>query len=340
MTTTLSIPVSVLDIAMIERGKSSSEALRATVDLSRRAEALGYHRFWVAEHHRTAASASSAPAVLIAQIAATTERMRVGSGGVMLTNHAPLAVAEEFAVLRALHPGRVDAGVGRGPGTYDAEVVRALRRGAPPPGAEEYPRSVTELLDFMAQDGTEGIWLLSSSGEGARLAARLGLPMVAAHHIRPDKTAEVVEHYRRGFRPSRWLEHPYVMVSVTTVCADTDEQAELLARPAFRFFAEVVSGRGKDEPFSSVSEMAARDLTEEEQATANLLTRFQAIGGPVRVAERLADIATTFGADELMVSTPVFDLDDRIRSIELVARQLAGDHTGSLAVARSEAPRS
>lgn len=328
----ISLPLSVLDIAMIEQGRSSTEALRATVGLAAQVEAWGYRRFWVAEHHRSRSSASSVPAVLIAQIAATTKRIHVGSGGVMLTNHSPLAVAEEFSMLRALHPGRIDVGVGRGSGTRDPDVIRALRRGAPPADGDEYGRSVKELVDLMAGGPADmspdgGPWLLSSSGAGATLAAALGLPLVVAHHIRPDQTSESVRLYRRNFKASRRLDHPYVMVSVTAVCADTVDRAELLARPAIRYFAASVLGGGDMESFATVAEMAARGLTEAEHGTADLLVRTQAIGDADRVVKQLVDLAATTGADELMLMTPVYEPADRARSFELVMRSAVREHT-------------
>jgi luciferase family oxidoreductase group 1 len=317
----LSLPLSVLDISMIEQGRSNADALRATVELARRAEMLGYRRFWVAEHHNSPASASPAPAILVAQIAATTSRISVGSGGVMLTNHAPLAVAEQFAVLHALHPGRIDLGVGRGAGTFDTNVVMALRRGAPAADAEDYARSVEEMLDFVrpsdaTSDDSAGVWLLASSGKGARLAGQLGLPLVVAHHSRPDDTYESVERYRENFRPSRWLNQPYVMVSILTICANSQEQADVLARPAFRFFAEIAAGRAHG-GFASVAEMAVGDLTEEELTAAGRLRRTQAIGDPDAVTTRLAEIADATAADELMLMTPVWDIGDRLRSLGL-----------------------
>jgi luciferase family oxidoreductase group 1 len=315
MTMSAGDSLSVLDIAMVEHGRSHRDALTATVELACRVEKLGYRRFWVAEHHGSHASASPAPAVLVAEIAARTSRMSVGSGGVLLTNHAPLTVAEQFATLEALHPGRIDLGIGRGAGTRDPALIGALRRGAPPADGEEYPRSVRELLDFA--DGP-GVWLLSSSGAGARLAAELGLPLAVAHHIRPDRTAESVALYRSGFRPSRRLARPYLMVAVTTICADTDEQAELLARPAAKYFADAVSGGQDPAAFRSPPEMAARDLTEAELAAARLLRETQAIGDPTRTLRQLADIAKATEADELMLMTPVFDIDDRTHSFELV----------------------
>lgn len=311
------LSLSALDIAMIEDGRSSRDALTATIELARRVDELGYRRFWVAEHHGSASSASPAPAVLVAEIAAVTSRVSVGSGGVMLTNHAPLAVAEHFATLDALHPGRIDLGVGRGSGTRDVELIGALRRGAPPADLAEYIGSVGELLEFVAAGGPR-VWLLSSSGEGARLAARLGLPLVVAHHIRPDLTEQTVAGYRTGFQPSPRLDRPYVMVAVTAICADTGERAEFLARPAFKYFADVVTGGQDPAAFRTPLEMAARDLTDAEHAAADRLVRTQAIGDVDRTLRRLAELADSTMADELMLMTPVFDIEDRARSFELV----------------------
>lgn len=320
----LPCPLSVLDIAMIEHGRSNRDALVATLELARRVEELGYRRFWVAEHHGSPSSATPAPAVLVAEIAARTSRLSVGSGGVMLTNHAPLAVAEQFATLDALHPGRIDLGVGRGSGTKDAVLISALRRGAPPPDGADYARAVGELLGF-ANGGGPGVWLLSSSGEGARLAAELGLPLVVAHHIRPDATEESVARYRREFRPSARLDRPYLMVAVTAICADTDEQAEFLARPAVKYFADVVTGGQDPAAFRTPREMAGRDLTDAELAVARRLVATQAIGDVGRTIRRLTEIADATAADELMLMTPVFDVGDRVRSFELV---IAGGNRG------------
>jgi luciferase family oxidoreductase group 1 len=325
----------VLDTAMVEHGRSYRDALTATVELARRVEELGYRRFWVAEHHGSRSSASPAPAVLVAEIAARTSRMSVGSGGVMLTNHAPLAVAEQFATLDALHPGRIDLGVGRGSGTKDAVLVSALRRGAPPADSEEYARSVGELLDF-ADVGGPGVWLLSSSGQGARLAAKWGLPLVVAHHIRPDRTKESVALYRSGFRPSRTLDRPYLMVALTAICADTNERAEFLSRPAVKYFADVVSGGQDPAAFHTPLEMAGRDLTDTELATADRLVRTQAIGDASRTLRRLVDIADATAADELMLMTPVFDIGDRVRSFELVM-SAAAPHVGTSCHGRPDA---
>lgn len=311
------VPLSILDISMIERGRSHRDALTATVRLASRAEELGYRRFWVAEHHGSLSSASPAPAVLVAEIAARTSRISVGSGGVMLTNHAPLAVAEQFATLDALHPGRIDLGVGRGSGTRDAALISALRRGMGPADPEDYVRSVRELLVYVDL-GHPDVWLLSSSGEGARLAARLGLPLVVAHHIRPDRTEESIALYRGEFQPSSRLGRPSVTVALTTICADTNERAEFLARPAFKYFADVVSGGQDPTGFLSPPEMAGRVLTDAERDTSDRRLRAQAIGDVDLVQRRLADLADTTMADELMLMTPVFDIDDRIRSLELV----------------------
>ena len=238
-------PLSVLDLAPVVSGSTPAEALRSSIGIAEHVESLGYRRFWVAEHHNFPGVASSSPAVLLAHAAAATSTIRIGSGGVMLPNHAPLAVAEQFGMLEALHPGRVDLGLGRAPGT-DHLTAGALRRAARGSSAEDFPSQIGELFAYF--DGTfpEGhpyaaitpvpargyrpaVWLLGSSRYGAVLAGTLGLPYCFAHHFSPAETDAAVEAYRSGFRPSAQLEEPYLMVAVAVLCAPSDEEASYLA---------------------------------------------------------------------------------------------------------------
>jgi luciferase family oxidoreductase group 1 len=327
------LPLSVLDLSPVASGTTSGQALRHTTELARRTEELGYQRFWVAEHHNMPAIASSAPAVLIAHLAAATSTIRVGSGGVMLPNHAPLVVAEQFGTLEALHPGRIDLGIGRAPGT-DQLTALALRRTMEGLSAEQFPQ---ELLDLIALFGggdaparitaTPGrgdmpaIWLLGSSGYSAQLAGLLGLPFSFAHHFSSANTLPALALYRENFRPSRWLERPYAMVAVNTVCADTDERAEWLAGPAALSFLRLRTGM--PQPLSTPEEAAAYPYTPAEREMAWGRFESQAVGSPDTVRARLAGLLERTGADELMLTTMVYDIADRIRSFELVTEKVA-----------------
>jgi len=325
--------LSVLDLATVTDDSSPAEALRNSVDLAQRAEALGYRRHWVAEHHNMPGIASSAPAVLAATLAAETDTIRVGSGGVMLPNHPPLVVAEQFGMLEALHPGRIDLGIGRAPGT-DQFTAAALRRSADPLSDEDFPRQLAELIAFFTGEFPEGhpynaitavpgrgdmpkLWLLGSSGFSAQVAGILGLPFAFAHHFSAHNTEPALELYRRSFEPSRYLDEPYAMVAVAVICAEDDERAKYLAGPARLSMARLRTGRPSR--LSSPEEAAAHDYSAAEQSVAKSIGGGQAIGGPETVKARLDDLGTRTQADELMLTTMVFDHADRIRSYELVA---------------------
>ena len=329
----IDVPLSVLDLAPVAAGASAGEALRHTTELARRTDELGYHRFWVAEHHNMPAIASSAPAVLIAHLAAHTNRIRLGSGGVMLPNHAPLVVAEQFGTLDALHPGRIDLGIGRAPGT-DQVTALALRRTMEGLSAEKFPQELAALMDFFDEDRSGRImaspgrgqrptvWLLGSSGFSAQLAGALGLPFSFAHHFSGQHTLPALTLYRQSFRPSRWVERPYAMVAVNAVCAETDERAEWLAGPAGLSFLRLRSGR--PEPLASPEEAAAYPYTDLEREFVAQRREGQATGSPETVARQLGDLLARTGADELMLTTMVYDIDDRVRSFELIAERVAG----------------
>ncbi|MEU4715762.1 LLM class flavin-dependent oxidoreductase [Micromonospora purpureochromogenes] len=328
--------MSVLDLAPVARGASAGEALRATTELARRTEELGYRRFWVAEHHNMPAIASSAPAVLLAHLAAHTSTIRLGSGGVMLPNHAPLVVAEQFGTLEALHPGRIDLGIGRAPGT-DQVTALALRRTMEGLSAEGFPRELADLMNYFSGDepgqitATPGlgqspaVWLLGSSGFSAQLAGLLGLPFSFAHHFSAQNTLPALQLYRQNFRPSRWLEQPYAMVAVNVVCAETDERAEWLAGPSALSFLKLRTGR--PEPLATPEEAAAYPYNEFEREFVRQRRDGQAMGSPETVRRQLGDLLARTGADELMVTTMVYDVADRVRSFELVADEVAGGLT-------------
>ena len=320
-------------------GTTSGQALRQTTELARRTEELGYRRFWVAEHHNMPAIASSAPAVLIAHLAAATSRIRVGSGGVMLPNHAPLVVAEQFGTLEALHPGRIDLGIGRAPGT-DQLTALALRRTMEGLSAEAFPEELAALIGlFTGADpaaritATPGrgdmpaIWLLGSSGFSAQLAGLLGLPFSFAHHFSSANTVPALALYRQSFRPSRWLDRPQAMVAVSVICADTDERARWLSGPAALSFLQLRAGR--PQPLASPAEAAAYPYSERERAFAAERLAGQALGSPDTVSRQLAQLVERTGADELMLTTMVYDISDRIRSFELVAEKVAGGSLGA-----------
>jgi luciferase family oxidoreductase group 1 len=329
----IDVPLSVLDLAPVAAGTTAGQALRHTTELARRTEELGYHRFWVAEHHNMPAIASSAPAVLIAHLAAATTRIRVGSGGVMLPNHAPLVVAEQFGTLEALHPGRIDLGVGRAPGT-DQVTALALRRTMEGLSAEGFPQELADLENYFTGEragrilATPGrgdrpaIWLLGSSGFSAQLAGRLGLPFSFAHHFSAANTLPALALYRQNFRPSRWLDKPYAMVAVNAVCADTDERAEWLSGPAVLSFLRLRSGR--PQPLATPEEAAAYPYTEAERQFALDRRTGQAMGAPETVRRQLTELLARTDADELMLTTLVYDIADRVRSYELIAEKVAG----------------
>ena len=327
------VPLSVLDLSPVAAGTTAGQALRQTTELARRTEELGYRRFWVAEHHNMPAIASSAPAVLIAHLAAATSTIRVGSGGVMLPNHAPLVVAEQFGTLEALHPGRIDLGIGRAPGT-DQLTALALRRTMEGLSAENFPQELLDLIQlFTGGDGPAritampgrgdmpAIWLLGSSGYSAQLAGLLGLPFSFAHHFSSANTVPALALYRENFRPSQRLERPYAMVAVNVICADTDERAEWLAGPAALSFLRLRTGM--PQPMASPEEAAAYPYTPAEREIAWGRFAGQAMGSPDTVRAQLAALLERTGADELMLTTMVYDITDRIRSFELVTEKVA-----------------
>ncbi|RKR86837.1 luciferase family oxidoreductase group 1 [Micromonospora pisi] len=327
-------PLSVLELATVEEGRGAGESLTAVVSMARRAAELGFRRVWVAEHHRYRSVGSVAPPVLAAHLAATTAGIRVGSGGVLLPHHAPLTVAEQFTTLAALHPGRIDLGVARGPGTSDPDTIRALRRGADPATEAEYRADLVELLDHLAEvtggrvlPGAADVptpWLLASSVAGAELAAELGLPIAFAHHIRPGNAVEALARYRDRFRPSRWRDSPYVLVSVETICAASDAEAVALGRPAKLAMAGALQGRGGEAMLLPPALAEAETLLAELEERLGQMSATQAHGSPETVYRRLAAVAAQTGADELMLSTPVYHPQTRVRSLELVAATAAG----------------
>ena len=323
---------SVLDLSPIVDGGDARRALLETTQLAKAAERMGYTRFWLAEHHNMPGIASAATAVALAHVAAATETIRVGSGGVMLPNHAPMVIAEQFGTLEALHPGRIDLGLGRAPGT-DGETARALRRYFE--AADQFPRDVLELQAFLA-DPVEGqrvtawpgagskvpVWLLGSSLFSAELAAQLGLPFAFASHFAPELLLPALRTYREGFRPSKQRERPYAMAAFNVFAADTEAEAARLSTSMQQAFAAVVTGKpGRLKP--PVDDIAAVLDARQIAAVESRLT-YAAIGGRDVVRAKLEEFIALTGVDEVMVTGMIHDLEPRIRSLEITAEAAVG----------------
>ena len=323
------IPLSVLDTALVSSEKPASEALSHTVTVARQAERLGFGRFWVAEHHGSPAFASVAPAVLVAWLAAETASIRVGSGGVMLPNHLPFIVAEQFGSIGAFSGSRIDLGIGKGTGAANSTVADILRRGAPSPSDEAYASEVRQLLGYFTPGGSSSagapmpesyppqVWLLASGESSATLAAELGLPMAVAHHIRPSRTGSALDVYRRQFKPSRWLDRPYVMVSVTVIYAETDERAEELARPYEVLIAEGLTGQKS--PLFTTDRAARYTFTPRERQLIATLRNGGVRGNARQIQRGLAALMGRFAPDELIVTVPVYEIQDRLQALEVIA---------------------
>jgi luciferase family oxidoreductase group 1 len=322
---------SVLDLSPVVEGGDVRRALLETTAFAQAADRLGFKRFWVAEHHNMPGIASAATALVIGQIAGATDIIRVGSGGVMLPNHAPLVIAEQFGTLEALYPGRIDLGLGRAPGT-DGETARALRRYFE--AADQFPRDVMELQAFLA-DPVAGqrvtawpgagskvpIWLLGSSLFSAELAAHLGLPYAFASHFAPELLLQALQTYRAGFRPSATLDAPYAMAVMNVFAAETNAEAERLSTSMQQAFAAVVSGTpGRLKP--PVDDIDSV-LDARQRAAVRSRLQYAAIGGRDTVRDGLAAFIALTGVDEVMVTGMVHDLDARIRSLEITAEAIS-----------------
>lgn len=316
------IPLSVLDLAPVSSGRTSAQALQESVRLAQHAEQLGYERFWVAEHHGMPGIASSAPAVLIAALAARTERIRVGSGGVMLPNHPPLTVAEQFGTLAGLYPGRIDLGIGRAPGT-DPRTAQLLRRGDVDdiPGEIQLVRAffdgpVEGITAVPAEGNAPEVWLLGSSGYSAQLAGLLGLPFAFAHHFSSEHTLPALDLYRSTFRPGV-LAEPHAMICASVLVSDSYERARELSLPAALSFVKLRQGRPGVLP--SPEESAAYAWTAQERAFAEQRLDNAVFGAPADVEQQLKELLAHTQVDELMVITQAYALEDRLRSYELLA---------------------
>lgn len=332
---TAPVPVSVLDLAGVGVGQAPSQALAASTSLAQHADRHGFHRYWVAEHHGMPAVASAAPPVLLAHLAAHTSRIRLGSGGVMLPNHAPLVVAEQFGTLGALHPGRIDLGLGRAPGT-DQLTTFALRRRSDP--GDDFPDRLAELRHFLRSDFPEGhpfaairatpmgdlpVWLLGSSDYSARLAGRLGLPFAFAHHFAGagGNTGIALDVYRDAFRASDVLDRPWSLIGVNTLAADTEDEARFQARSGALSMVLLRSGRLQQMP--TPQQAAEYPYSPAEADLVEAMSSTDVVGTADQVAAGLRDLVERFGVDELMISTRAHGLPARLRSQELIA-----DHWG------------
>lgn len=322
------VPLSILDLAPITRGSDAGEALRRSLNLAQHAERWGYARFWMAEHHNMPGVASAATAVALGFVAQGTQRIRVGAGGIMLPNHSPLVVAEQFGTLAALYPGRIDLGLGRAPGA-DMATIRALRRHQN--AADDFPESVVELMRYLAPDsGGQSVravpgagsrvplWLLGSSLYSAQLAARLGVPFAFASHFAPDLLHEALEIYRERFRPSAEHEKPVAMACINVYAADTDAEARRLFTSLEQAFLALRTGRpGELPPPLDDAERAAFDPL--ASAALEQLFRYSVVGGPATVRDGIAAFVRDTGLDELMTTAMIYDHDAQLRSFEILA---------------------
>ena len=322
-------PISVLDLAPITEGADAARSFRNSAELARHAEELGYKRFWMAEHHSMPGIASAATAVALAYVGSQTSTIRIGAGGIMLPNHAPLTIAEQFGTLESLFPGRVDLGLGRAPGT-DQAAAHALRRNltADP---NQFPRDVVELMDyFRGGDGPvraipgEGlkvpIWILGSSLYGAQLAAMLGLPYAFASHFAPGQMMQAIEVYRAQFRPSEQLDRPYVMLGFNCIAADSDDEAQLLATSIEQAF--VALRAGAPVPLPPPKRGFSEDLPLQARESLQQVLSCSAIGSPATVKAATEAFVKRTGADELMVTSQIYDQGARLRSYRLLMESM------------------
>ncbi|MER7939783.1 LLM class flavin-dependent oxidoreductase [Streptomyces sp. NBC_01685] len=342
---TASVPLSVLDLVTVGQGRTATQALRTSVDIAKLAESRGFHRYWVAEHHSMPGVASSSPAVILAHLAAHTERIRLGSGGVMLPNHAPLVIAEQFGTLEAMAPGRVDLGLGRAPGTDGATAAALRRTDRLNEGADDFPQQLAELTRFLDDDFPDGhpyarihavpgpvqatspggvqspgrppIWLLGSSGFSARLAGVLGLPFAFAHHFSARNTVPALDLYRESFKPSAVLDAPYALIGVAALAADDEREARRQVLTGALSMVRLRTGRPGLVP--SPEEAEAYEFSPMEREFVDGWLKDIVHGTPDEVRAGLDDLAKRTGADELMITANAHGGEARLRSYELIA---------------------
>ncbi len=323
----IQIPVSVLNLAPIRQGQGTKEAIDAMVDLAQATEKMGYTRYWIAEHHNSPTLVSSATSILIKHTLEHTDTIRVGSGGVMLPNHAPLVVAEQFGTMATIYPNRVDLGLGRAPGT-DMLTASALRRSKNNESVYTFPKDVEELLTYFGPEDKQGfvkahpgvgtnipIYILGSSTDSAHLAAKLGLPYVFASHFAPRWMEEAIRIYRDEFQPSTYLDKPYMMVCLNVIAAETDEQAKLESTTMQQFFLNIV--RGTQRKLSPPIENMDAVWTEQEKAAASNMSSVTFMGSKDTVRAQLQEFQNNYNVDEIMVVSYIFDPDRQKRSYEI-----------------------
>ncbi|SOC56706.1 luciferase family oxidoreductase, group 1 [Chromohalobacter canadensis] len=320
------IPLSVLDLAPISHDGTPAETFERTVDLAQLTDTLGYNRYWLAEHHNIDGIASAATSLLIGHVASKTQRIRVGSGGIMLPNHPPLVVAEQFGTLETLYPGRIDLGLGRAPGS-DGVTMQAMRRN-PRAGVNDFPDRLAELRGYLGEalpdqrvkaipgQGTHvPLWLLGSSDFSARLAAQLGLPFAFAGQFAPGYMLEAIQLYRQMFQPSEVLDAPYVMLGIPLVAADSDAHAQYLATTQQQKFLNLIRGKST----RTLPPVEALDWSPQERAMVSQNLGASIVGGPDTIRDELENFLAQTQADELMINGDFYDHDDRRRSYEILA---------------------
>lgn len=329
----LRIPVSVLDLGPIRKGESRKEAIDNMVKLAQATEKLGYERFWIAEHHNTGSLISSATPILIKHVLEHTEKIRVGAGGVMLPNHAPLVVAEQFGTMAQIYPGRVDLGLGRAPGT-DMLTATALRRSHTDDSVYSFPKDIEQLLIYFGPDEVQGhvkaniaigtnvpLYVLGSSTNSAYLAAELGLPYAFASHFAPTYMEDAIEIYRRNFKPSPYLAEPYMIVCLNVIAAESDEEAKREYSTLQQMFLNVV--RGDENPLLPPVEHI--DWTEEERLAVSSMIRVTFVGGKDSVKDQFIDFQEKYNVDEIMVVSYIFEQEKQIRSYEIFKEIVSAD---------------
>ncbi|SDN21595.1 luciferase family oxidoreductase, group 1 [Paenibacillus sp. yr247] len=334
------IPFSILDLAPVIVGGTPRDSFHRSLDLAKHAEQWGYHRYWLAEHHNMPGIASSATSLVISHVASGTEKIRVGSGGIMLPNHAPLVIAEQFGTLESLYPGRIDLGLGRAPGS-DQLTARALRRGLGGDG-HDFPEMLNELrgyLDPSLESAVPGvravpgeglnipIWLLGSSGFSAQLAGQLGLPFAFASHFAPDYLLPALELYRGSFRPSEALDKPYAMVGINIIAADTDEEAQRLVTSLQQQFLNIIRGRRGllNPPVDSLEPL----WTPQEKAYVDQQLSYSIVGNRDTVREKLRILQQQTEADEWIIAAQIFDYEARLKSYQIVAEVMKATNSAS-----------
>lgn len=318
------IPLSILDLAVILEGKTAADSFKNSLNLAQNAEELGFHRFWLAEHHNMPSIASSATAILIGYVANGTSTIRVGSGGIMLPNHAPLVVAEQFGTLASLYPDRIDLGLGRAPGT-DQLTARALQRNDQ--AAFEFPKTVRELQEYLSNENSDStvraipgeglnipIWILGSSTDSARLAASFGLPYAFASHFAPQQLLEALHIYRTNFKPSKHLKEPYVMACVNVTAADTTAEAQLLATSMQKIFLGILTNDRR--PLQPVDENFI--ISDQAKQVMKQFLTYSFVGNPTEIKTELTKFVEETQINELMVVSHIYDHKARLKSYEIL----------------------